>query len=105
MAPASILIIEDEPSLATALARVCQRLGWSAELRVADRTTPDCNTNTVPDGCDIAAGTSKDVNGNGVPDECDPCPEIDLDRLRAVPAWDIEYTRALDAVKRRRGLG
>ncbi|MEO6742246.1 MAG: sigma-54 dependent transcriptional regulator, partial [Chthoniobacteraceae bacterium] len=35
MAPASILIIEDESALATALARVCQRLGWRAELRAS----------------------------------------------------------------------
>ncbi len=32
---ASILIIEDEPALATALGRVCQRLGWRAELRAS----------------------------------------------------------------------
>ena len=35
MSAASILIIEDEPALATALARVCQRLGWRAELRAS----------------------------------------------------------------------
>ncbi len=31
----------------------------------------DCNSNEVPDACDIAAGTSPDCDGNGVPDECD----------------------------------
>jgi DNA-binding NtrC family response regulator len=31
----SLLIIEDEPALATALARVCERLGWRAELRAS----------------------------------------------------------------------
>lgn len=35
-------------------------------------TPPDCNTNMVPDACDIASGTSSDVNMNGVPDECEP---------------------------------
>ncbi len=35
MATPSILIIEDESALAAALARVCQRLGWSAELRAS----------------------------------------------------------------------
>ena len=30
-----VLIIEDEPALATALARICQRLGWRAELRAS----------------------------------------------------------------------
>ena len=33
----SILIIEDEASLAAALARVCRRLGWNAELRASGR--------------------------------------------------------------------
>jgi M6 family metalloprotease-like protein len=32
--------------------------------------TTDCNGNTVPDLCDIAAGTSRDCNTNGVPDLC-----------------------------------
>jgi len=35
MPPSSILIIEDEPALATALGRICQRLGWRAELRAS----------------------------------------------------------------------
>ncbi len=32
---ASVLIIEDETALATALSRICQRLGWRAELRAS----------------------------------------------------------------------
>ncbi|MCX7719275.1 MAG: DUF11 domain-containing protein, partial [Candidatus Sumerlaeaceae bacterium] len=31
----------------------------------------DCNNNAIPDDCDIASGRSADCNGNGVPDECD----------------------------------
>jgi len=31
----------------------------------------DCNTDAVPDACDIANGTSEDCNTNVVPDECD----------------------------------
>ena len=31
----------------------------------------DCNTNSIPDGCDIADGTSDDINSNGIPDECE----------------------------------
>ncbi len=31
----------------------------------------DCNSNSVPDECDISSGTSKDCNGNRIPDECD----------------------------------
>lgn len=30
----------------------------------------DCNTNDVPDECDIAFGLSLDCNGDGIPDEC-----------------------------------
>ncbi|MBI4717886.1 MAG: hypothetical protein HY763_08795 [Planctomycetes bacterium] len=33
-------------------------------------TCADCNSNTVPDGCDIALGTSQDLDLNGVPDDC-----------------------------------
>jgi len=31
---------------------------------------PDCNSNGLKDGCDIAAGTSMDIDANGRPDEC-----------------------------------
>ncbi len=31
----------------------------------------DCNTNAVPDDCDIAGGTSADCNCNGIPDDCE----------------------------------
>lgn len=33
-------------------------------------TAYDCNTNGIPDACDIAAGFSPDHNKDGVPDEC-----------------------------------
>jgi hypothetical protein len=41
-------------------------------------TTRDCNSNAIPDRCDIAAGTSQDCNLNGIPDECEelPCPPV-----------------------------
>jgi len=32
----------------------------------------DCNSNGIPDDCDIAAGTSQDCNSDGRPDSCDP---------------------------------
>jgi len=31
----------------------------------------DCNTNGIPDDCDLADGTSLDCQPNGVPDECE----------------------------------
>ena len=40
---------------------------------------PDCNTNGIPDECDIAAGTSHDCNTNGVPDECEMITPGDFD--------------------------
>lgn len=33
--------------------------------------SPDCNTNGVPDDCDLAAGSASDCNGNMTPDLCD----------------------------------
>jgi hypothetical protein len=32
----------------------------------------DCNTNAIPDECDISAGTAQDCDGNALPDVCDP---------------------------------
>jgi glucose/arabinose dehydrogenase len=34
----------------------------------------DCNTNQIPDNCDIAFGNSPDNNANGIPDECECSP-------------------------------
>ncbi|MCY3003032.1 MAG: right-handed parallel beta-helix repeat-containing protein [Planctomycetota bacterium] len=31
----------------------------------------DCNSNGIPDACDLLSGTSLDANANGVPDECE----------------------------------
>jgi len=39
---------------------------------------PDCNANGVPDDCDITSGTSDDCNENGIPDECENAPALDL---------------------------
>ena len=53
--------------------------GFSGNLlvRAVPATDPppnDCNSNGVPDECDIASGTSTDCNDNGVPDECEVPP-------------------------------
>ena len=39
---------------------------WPASASPA----PDCNSNSIPDSCDIASGLSTDTDSNGVPDEC-----------------------------------
>uniref|UniRef100_UPI00322020C5 hypothetical protein n=1 Tax=Thermogutta sp. TaxID=1962930 RepID=UPI00322020C5 len=50
---------------------VCPGSMVQASLRyLVDSPALDCNTNGVPDECDIASGTSQDCNANGVPDEC-----------------------------------
>jgi hypothetical protein len=41
--------------------------GW--EVRALD--PGDCNSNGIPDDCDLESGTSQDCNGNSIPDECD----------------------------------
>jgi len=45
-------------------------LGWQVD-DIELVAAPDCNTNGVPDLCDIGGGGSSDVNGNGIPDECE----------------------------------
>ncbi|MCK4658074.1 MAG: SUMF1/EgtB/PvdO family nonheme iron enzyme [Phycisphaerae bacterium] len=46
----------------------------------------DCNTNAVPDECDIAAGTSADLNANGIPDECEGL----LEGMVLIPGGEFE---------------
>ncbi|MCK4341957.1 MAG: hypothetical protein KAY37_09570 [Phycisphaerae bacterium] len=41
------------------------------ECDIAAGTSCDCNTNGIPDECDIADGTSCDFDTNGIPDECE----------------------------------
>jgi hypothetical protein len=65
----------------------------------------DCNSNGIPDECDIDSGTSTDLNGNGVPDECsyeypecDPpstsaCPNVDVDCNNVVDVFDLGVIR------------
>ena len=44
-----------------------RRIATSAQV-----TATDCNSNNVPDECDIDSGFSLDVDQNGIPDECQP---------------------------------
>ncbi|GJM25097.1 MAG: hypothetical protein DHS20C16_15120 [Phycisphaerae bacterium] len=59
---------------------------------VFDFPSGDCNLNTVPDDCDIAALTSSDCDTNGVPDECDP----DCDSNDIPDACDITMGSGFD---------
>jgi uncharacterized repeat protein (TIGR01451 family) len=51
-------------------------LGWYVDdiyiLNLVPPTSFDCNSNNVPDECDIANQTSQDCNQNQIPDECEP---------------------------------
>jgi len=42
---------------------------WGVALRPADPN--DCNSNSLPDACDISSGILNDSNSNGFPDECE----------------------------------
>lgn len=39
----------------------------------------DCNTNSLPDSCELSIGPATDCNGNNVPDECDTFSGSSLD--------------------------
>jgi len=58
----------------------------------------DCNSNGVPDGCDIRDGTSEDCNASGVPDECERDADGDgrIDDCDACPDSDRAATIVID---------
>lgn len=60
---------------------------------------PDCNTNNVPDDCDIASGTTPDANANGIPDACETpvCNDIDFNNDALFPTDDdlVAFLRVL----------
>jgi len=43
---------------------------------IANPTQDDCDSDSVGDACEIAAGTQWDVNNDGTPDQCAACPGI-----------------------------
>ena len=57
---------------------------------------PDCNTNGIPDSCELADGSAVDQNGNGVPDSCDPYPVLRL-TTNAAACNPIGSTVTVDA--------
>jgi hypothetical protein len=63
----------------------CNTNGVPDTCDIASGFSLDCNENDVPDECDIAGGTSDDYDGNGVPDECDP----DCNTNGVVDACDV----------------
>jgi len=51
---------------------------WTSIMEWETTQALDCNSNGIPDPCDIATGNSRDMNGNGKPDECEPNPVLTL---------------------------
>jgi WD40 repeat protein len=49
----------------------CNTNGVPDACEIASGGADDCNGNGVPDDCDVASGASEDCNANGIPDECD----------------------------------
>ncbi len=60
----------------------------------------DCNTNGVPDDCDIAAGTSLDANNNRIPDNCQSVVFVSADALgqNDGTSWSDAYNELQQAL-------
>ncbi|MDJ0740634.1 MAG: VCBS repeat-containing protein [Gammaproteobacteria bacterium] len=63
------------PPELTALSSAADRVVVFAN---ASRISTDCNSNGVPDACDIASLRSDDCNANGIPDSCDVAHQVGL---------------------------
>ncbi|MHC5109458.1 MAG: PA14 domain-containing protein [Planctomycetota bacterium] len=68
----------DDLSSATLYGRVTD-FGFAGNAMVRVQSTApappnDCNSNGIPDECDLSSGFSADCNNNSVPDECDVPP-------------------------------
>ncbi|NLH17701.1 MAG: hypothetical protein GX455_14080 [Phycisphaerae bacterium] len=49
----------------------CNSNGIPDECDIANGISLDCNGNGIPDLCDISTGLCEDENNNGIPDECE----------------------------------
>lgn len=49
----------------------CNSNSLPDSCEIAQGLVPDCNHNGVPDSCDIANATSTDCNDNDIPDDCE----------------------------------
>ena len=60
------------------------RFPYICEWPVGLPTESDCNSNGIPDSCDIASGAAGDCNANSIPDSC----ELDSDVDGTIDACD-----------------
>lgn len=63
----------------------CNSNGIPDECDLTNGTSQDCNSNGIPDECDLGGGTSQDCNHNGIPDEC----EMDTDGDGVIDECDL----------------
>ena len=61
---------------------------------IPDECEIDCNGNGVPDECDLNSRISFDANTNGLPDECDPVIHVDRNAPgnQSGSSWTNAYT-------------
>ncbi len=55
---------------------------WSADQPACDAS--DCNSNEIPDACEVALDLAEDCDANDIPDECQICGDLDND-------GDVDY--------------
>lgn len=63
--------IDDAFDIGNGLATDCDADSVPDECELAAAGAPDCNLNDTLDNCDIATGTSQDLDSDGLPDECE----------------------------------
>lgn len=73
---------------------VSNKLGWQVDNVELVGGDNDCNTNSVPDACDIDLGTSTDCNANNIPDECESGPDCNSNGIP--DALDICFGTSVD---------
>jgi glucose/arabinose dehydrogenase len=62
----------------------------STIFRIRYAVPADCNSNLVPDYCEIARGTVPDINANGIPDTCEPGCAADFNADGFVDFFDFD---------------
>jgi hypothetical protein len=58
---------------------------WRLDLAFLGAGSTDCNSNGIPDACDITSGFDHDCNGNGQLDACDITQGAEDDNINGYP--------------------
>jgi len=87
-----LFMLDSSGALLTPAAQIRSQTAAQSMRTICDTGTgPDCNSNGVPDACDIAAGTSQDCDGGGIPDECELGAPRLVAKLIASNAASVDY--------------